>query len=188
MPLLLTLPAAVQAQFTYTSNNGAITITGYTGPGGAVTIPGMINGLPVTSIGYRAFAYCDFLTSIMIPNSVTNIGDLAFGSYSLNSITVDRLNPVYISVDGVLFDKGQTTLIQYPEGKAGSYAVPNSVTSIGSAAFRDCGLLSVTIPDSITDIGYGAFMGCTSLTSVTIPNSVTNIGGGVAGCPATEVG
>jgi hypothetical protein len=176
MPLLLTLPAAVQAQFTYTSNNGAITITGYTGPGGAVTIPGMINGLPVTSIGYRAFAYCDFLTSIMIPNSVTNIGDLAFGSYSLNSITVDRLNPVYISVDGVLFDKGQTTLIQYPEGKAGSYAVPNSVTSIGSAAFRDCGLLSVTIPDSVTDIWSESFDSCTSLTNVTIPDSVTSIG------------
>ena len=49
--LLLMLPAAVQAQdFTYTTNNGAITITGYTGPGGAVTIPDMINGLPVTSI------------------------------------------------------------------------------------------------------------------------------------------
>ena len=47
----LALPAAVQAQFTYTTNNGTITITGYTGSGGAVTIPGTINGLPVTSIG-----------------------------------------------------------------------------------------------------------------------------------------
>ena len=49
--LLLALPAVVQAQYTYTTNNGAITITGYTGPGGAVTIPSMTNGLPVTSIG-----------------------------------------------------------------------------------------------------------------------------------------
>ena len=55
--LLLALPAAVQAQFTYTTNNGAITITGYTGPGGAVTIPSTINGLPVTSIGDQAFVF-----------------------------------------------------------------------------------------------------------------------------------
>ena len=53
--LLLTLPAVVQAQFNYTTNNGTITITGYTGPGGAVAIPDTINGLPVTSIGDYAF-------------------------------------------------------------------------------------------------------------------------------------
>ena len=52
--LLLALPAAVQAQFTYTTNNGSITITGYTGQGGAVTIPDTINGLPVTDIGRYA--------------------------------------------------------------------------------------------------------------------------------------
>jgi hypothetical protein len=48
---LLTLPAVVQAQFTYTTNNGTITITKYTGPGGVVDIPATINGLPVTCIG-----------------------------------------------------------------------------------------------------------------------------------------
>ena len=55
--LLLALPAA-RAQFTYTTNNGAITITGYTGPGGDVIIPSMTNGLPVTSIGTAAFSAC----------------------------------------------------------------------------------------------------------------------------------
>jgi hypothetical protein len=49
--LLFALPAVVQAQFNYTTNNGTITITGYTGPGGDVTIPSATNGLPVTSIG-----------------------------------------------------------------------------------------------------------------------------------------
>ena len=51
--LLLTLPAVVQAQFTYTTNNGQITITRYTGPGGAVVIPTTINGRPVTPYGQK---------------------------------------------------------------------------------------------------------------------------------------
>jgi hypothetical protein len=60
---------------------------------------------------------------------------------------------------------------------ATSYTIPDSVTSIGSAAFEDCtSLKSVTIPDSVTSIGGGAFMYCRSLTSVTIPDSVTKIG------------
>jgi hypothetical protein len=73
--LLLALPAAVQAQFNFTTNNGAITITGYTGPGGAVTIPSTTNGLPVTTIGYEAFYSCTSLTNITIGNGVTSIGE-----------------------------------------------------------------------------------------------------------------
>src|SRR5687767_8739555 len=68
--LLLTLPAVVQAQFSYTTNNGTITITGYTGPGGAVVIPATINGRPVTRIGDQAFYYETSVTGITIPNSV----------------------------------------------------------------------------------------------------------------------
>ncbi|MGO8674946.1 MAG: hypothetical protein ACLQVX_03625 [Limisphaerales bacterium] len=51
LPLLVALPAMAQGQFNYAATNGAITITQYTGPGGVVTLPGAINGLPVTSIG-----------------------------------------------------------------------------------------------------------------------------------------
>jgi hypothetical protein len=87
--LLLALPAAVQAQFNYTTNNGSITITRYTGPGGDVTIPDTINDLPVTSIGGAAFEDCYGLTSITIPDSVTSIGDSAFsGCNDLTSITI----------------------------------------------------------------------------------------------------
>ena len=68
----------VQAQFNYTTNNGTITITGYTGPGGAVAIPDTINGLPVTRIGDSAFDGETSLTSVTIPNSVTSIGEEAF--------------------------------------------------------------------------------------------------------------
>ena len=65
-----------------------------------------------------------------------------------------------------------------------SVSIPNSVTSIGTAAFNMCsGLTRITIPDSVTTIGNGAFQGCTSLTSITIPDSVTSIGTyAFAGC------
>src|ERR1035437_6595132 len=87
--LLLTLPAVVQAQFTFTTNNGAITITGYTGPGGAVIIPDTTNGLPVSSIGDWAFNSCYSLTNVTIPNSVTNIGNYAFSRCTnLTSFTI----------------------------------------------------------------------------------------------------
>src|ERR1039457_664600 len=71
--LLLALPATVQAQFTFTTNNGTITITGYTGLGGVVTIPSTTNGWPVTSIGDYAFQH-SVLSSVIIPDSVTSIG------------------------------------------------------------------------------------------------------------------
>src|ERR1019366_6659139 len=156
--LLLALPAVVHAQFTFTTNSGAITITGYTG-GGAVVIPSTTNGWPVTSIGDWAFASCTSLTSLTIPNSVTTIGSGAFayctsltnitiGSSvtsieyspfgdctSLLAIMVDALNPAYSSVAGVLFNKSTNTLIQCPRGISGAYTIPNSVTNIRDWAF-----------------------------------------------------
>ena len=220
--LLLTLPPVVQAQFNYTTNDGTITITGYAGPGGAVAIPAIINGRPVStigdnafratsltsvtipssvvSIGAFAFSYCNGLTSVTIPSSVTSIGEAAFaectsltsvtipsnvtsigaqafyGCTSLITITVDGGNSAYGSADGVLFDKSQTTLIQFPGGKTGSYIIPSGVTSIGNYAFDRCtSLTGVMIPSGVTSIAFAAFSGCTSLTSVTIPSGVTSI-------------
>ena len=139
----------------------------------------------VTSIGEGAFSSCTGLTSVTIPNSVTSIGYAAFYNCTgLTSINVVDDNPNYISKDGVLFDKQQTTLIQYPGGKQGAYVIPNSVTSIRGYAFRNCtGLTSITIPNSVTSIGMGAFMNCTALTSVTIGDGVTSIGSSAfSGC------
>ena len=133
----------------------------------------------VTSIGDYAFYGCDRLESITIGDSVTSIGDAAFRyCESLTSIYVDENNTEYFSVDGVLFNKDKTILIQYPPDKADAeYTIPDSVTSIGDWAFFDCSsLTSITIPDSVTSIGDYAFYYCTSLTSITIPDSVTSIG------------
>ena len=138
-----------------------------------VTIP---NG--VTNIGSSAFQNCASLGGVFIPTSVTNIGLYAFDSCGgLTAITVDPQNMNYSSVDGILINQGQSTLVQCPGGESGYYTVPNSVTSIGSSAFDSCAsLTSVTIANSVGNISDFAFDGCAGLTNITIPNSVTNIG------------
>jgi len=139
-----------------------------------VTIP-----IGVTSIGDSAFSGCSQLPGIAIPASVTNIGDAAL-SYCLKmtNIVVDPANPNYASAGGVLFDKAFRTLIRYPAGITGTYAISNSVVNIGRAAFQSGNLTAVTIPESVTNIGDWAF-GYSSLTDMTIPGSIRNIGSNV---------
>ena len=168
--------------WTYSALDSQATITGYSGVGGAVEIPAVVDGISVVKVGddsSQIFGSGNTtVTSVTIPDSVTSIADLAF-SYctSLASITVDTGNLNYSSVDGRLFNKLQTFLIQYPAGILDdSYTIPDSVTSIVNYAFADCtSLTSITIPDSVTSIASGAFYACTSLTGVTIPDSVTSI-------------
>lgn len=137
----------------------------------SVTIPSS-----VTSIGVTAFYECDGLTSITIPNSVTSIGGGAFNDCDgLTSIVVESENTAYDSRDNcnAIIETASNTLIKGCKNTT----IPNSVTSIGDAAFYNCdGLTSITIPNSVTSIGDNAFNDCDSLTSVTIPNSVTTIG------------
>ena len=132
----------------------------------------------ITSIGAQAFYECSALTSVAIPASVTTIGPGAFGECSkLTAITVDADNPGYSSTNGVLFDKSQSTLIQFPSRETGgSYTIPGSVVTIGDYAFEGASLSSVMIPNGVSNIGLEAFNDCQNLTNVTIPSSVTSIG------------
>ena len=120
------------------------------------------------------------LEEICIPSSVSSIeAGIAFPEESqLQSIRVDEQNPSFSSVDGVLYDKGQTVLWQMPmKSEMTDFAIPASVTSIRENAFYGCtGLTSIGIPSSVTAIGDHTFQNCTGLTSIEIPSSVTTIG------------
>lgn len=129
----------------------------------------------VTGISDHAFDFCIGIEVINIPKTVTNISDNRTfrGCSSLVAINVDKDNPKYVSVDGVLFNKDMTTLVCYPGGKAGDYVIPTTVTHIGFVAFERCHkLTSVTIPNTVTYIEEGAFYYCTRLKSIYIPSSV----------------
>ena len=134
----------------------------------------------VTVIELYAFSGCSSLESIEISENVTELdGGTAFSNCSsLESINVDVNNENYMSEDGVLFNKLQTEIIKYPEGKKDikKYIIPEKVTTIGWMGFARCNNLeSVVIPEGVTNIEYSAFTGCSSLKSISIPSSVTSI-------------
>jgi hypothetical protein len=178
--LLLAAPAVVQAQFSYTTNADGITltITGYSGPGGAVSIPAAINDLQVINIGENAFASGEFdenrsLTGVTIPFGVTNIGSGAFAyCVALSEVTIP--SSVTSIGGGAFFGCGMTGV-----------TIPGSVTSLGYEVFGDCALTSVSIPESVTNIGSAAFCECNNLGRVTIRGSVTSVESGLCNnCPS----
>lgn len=152
-----------------------LTSIGYQAFGGTalknITLPPALK-----TIGEGAFIECGSLLSVFIPASVTTIGNYVF-TYSTGLKNVDPANLNYSSIDGVLFDKSQTTLIHCPISLAGSYTIPSTVSIIDLRAFERCrDLTSITIPSGVTTIKNLGFAECVKLTTLSIPSSVTSIG------------
>jgi hypothetical protein len=139
-------------------------------------------GKGLTNIGILTFHLCTALTNITFPNSLIAIEDYAFAQSGLTSvtlprnvsylgeapfscndlatITVDAQNASYSSSNGVLFDKNQSTLIEFPSGMGGNYTVPASVTSIGGGAFIFCASLTgVFFEGNAPGLGDSVFVG-----------------------------
>ncbi len=217
---------SAHGQFSYSTNSdGTLTITHYTGSGGAVVIPLSANGRTVTVVGYHsfdsltnvtsvvlpttvtnivyeAFSDCGGLTNITIPSGVMQIGhdtfyncrnlpsitipasvtSIGWGAFScctcLTGIFVNVSNPAYMSLNDVLFDKTEGTLVQCPGGIPGNYVIPSIVTNVADEAFRGCSsLATISASSNLKRIGNYSFESCSSLTSFTIPSTVTSIGG-----------
>lgn len=161
------LQASTFGKFTYKDNGTSVTITGYpTSATGTVSIPGTINGEPVTAIGYQAFYGCEFLTHISISSDVTSISVSAFeGCRGLTGMTI----PSGVVTIGNRAFYGCTGLT--------GVAIPQTVISIGVDAFYSCySMTSVTIPSGVTKIGSSAFDGCKNLVSATFIGRAPTVG------------
>ena len=196
-------------------SDGTAEITGYNGNAETLEIPSQLDGHAVTGIGDGAFFAPGILslTSVTIPDSVTNMVDNPFPyCVKLTGFNVSTDSEYFYVTDGVLFSKPDARLICYPCGLAlAEYSIPEGTQAIGDNAFYRCSsltsvtipasvtiiddaafffcqnLVSITIPDNVTDIGAQAFCGCIGLTSVTIPGSVTSIGEDAFDCCGEEL-
>ena len=146
----------------------------------------------VTGVGQRAFHNCNGpLTSVVVPNTVTSIGELAFaGNGQLSSVILP--NSVNTIGDRIFYDCQSLASVQLPVGisvltlemfyncvSLTSFVIPPTVTRIEERAFYGAGLHSVEIPESVTYIGEEAFLSCLSLSSVDLPNTTIEMGSGV---------
>ena len=183
--LITTIDDGANLRYELINDGSAYKVTGYyVLENKDLIIPGSYRGLPVIEIDSDAFYDAD-LTSVVVPDSVTSIGNGAFiNNNNLNSATgpIELFNANIITMDNLVrvnITSGTTITPEQFGGlrRLSVVTIGNSVTSIGNYAFSICSsLTSVTIGNSITSIGVGVFSYCSSLTSITIPNSVTSIG------------
>ena len=182
------------------NNDGTVSTFFYKGNEKNVTVPSEIDGKTVTTIAWSTFNGYSGLKSVVLPDTVTVLGgcfyncrglekitisknviqiynDTFKGCTSLKNIYVAKENSTYSSLDGVLTNKEENEIIMVPNGKEGSYTVPEQISSLrGFASFNGCEKLTeITLSDKIKVIPPYAFRDCTQLKKVNFPNTLTEI-------------
>lgn len=164
----------------------------------------------VKEISASGFINCTQLTTINISESVATIKEGGFKNCTaITKYAVDDNNTNYSDIDGVLCNKGKTTLLQFPIGRTGDYTIPESITKIADDSFYGSRLGKVTIsknvetigkeafrlsknlacvefeePSSVTLLDTYCFWSCASLTTITLPASLKTINGNAfLNCP-----
>lgn len=118
------------------------------------------------------------ISTLYIPENLRYIGEYAFiGLESLKNYQVDKNNPNYTAIDGVLYSKDKTKLIAFPAGREGSFMVPSYVEAIGFGAFENSHLSKITFAKDINllTLGWRAFYGAENITEITLPSSLISI-------------
>ncbi len=204
-------PVASADDFTYTKDENGITLTAYTGEGGVLILPDVIEEAKVVALGDALFKDNTALTALAIPDSVERIGaELLSGCRSLQVLKTPQLGQTrtsaqYLayffgaaspqsgafkigsSLDTVILSEACTRLDAqafYSCYRLIMVILPETLREIGSYAYSGCSSLKYTnLPDGLTTLGDGALSDCTSLLSLTLPDSLTSIGSGVLmGC------
>lgn len=180
--------------------DGTVEITGYHGTAAEVTIPDTLDGKTVTSLGSKAFANLDFLTSVTLPSGLVTVGNHAF--QDCDKLTTMNLNSGLTHIgEGAFEHLDALETITFPDSLAiiGPWAfancrkltnlqLPQNLEIIYYCAFIHCyGLTDVTIPDSVTSVGRDAFRHCKGLKTATLGAKVSSLGHRVFdNCPALE--
>lgn len=158
--------AAMYGNLSYGVSNGTVGIVGCDPYATEIVIPEKIGGYPVVAITKGAFSDHNKITRIIIPDSVTSIGDEAFSGCT--ALTEIKLPDSITSIGNNVFENCSSLE---------DITIPDSVTSYGNYAFMNCGSLkNIAFPEGTTNIGNGVLFGCRSLKSITIPETVTDIG------------
>lgn len=158
LPENITLKAKWTYAFVFREIADGVELCSYLGNEVQVQIPAQWNGMPVSRIAANAFSFRAKIERIEIPASVREIADGAFVyCQSLSTLAVDADNPVFVSVDGVLYNRAQTVLIRCPGTRNTPLVLPQTLTAIRPYAMQNCtSLKEITFPDTLTEIGARA--------------------------------
>lgn len=168
LPIIVQADSGTYGNLKYFAYDEYVEITGYNGEPSEIEIPSEINGLPVTEVFAQAFENCYSLASVIIPDSITNIGYNAFkGTGIYNDLNNWENGVLYIG----------NYLVEVDKDISGTCYIKDGTKHIAYGAFRECiNLTSVIIPDSVTDISGRIFYGCSNLAEIVLPDNLTNIG------------
>ncbi len=158
----------------------------------SITIPAYIEGKPVTAVSKSAFNNRYYLQEIILPATMKDFpAEAVAGTARLQTISVDLTNPVYESVDGVLFKKGKTELVCFPIKHGTSYTVPSTVKSIADYAFYGGSysiLQTIYFNEGLQSIGRRAFYMNPAISSINFPSTLRTIGEGAFSCVSSDYG
>ena len=153
--------------FQYEKNEFRVLIKNYLGSDSIVTIPSVIDELPVTEIAASAFDSCEDLITIEFPNSLLKIGDNAFSNCT--SLEEIKLPDSLAEIGSGAFSYCENLL---------KVKLSKSLVKIGDNAFEGCdSLTSIRFPESLQFIGSGVLSDCYSLANVYIPKSLKHVTG-----------
>ena len=171
----------------YTIADSKAAIVDYVGDGGALTVPAALQGADVVEIGYWAFAYNENLTSVVLPDTVTTIGNRAFMHSKISSVNIPE--NVTAILEGAFSWMPNLLAVEVPAGVtelpymvfAQDWALETvtlngGLETIGDDCFRVCtSLTAITLPDTVTQLGQACFYGCTALADVKLSALMTEI-------------
>lgn len=127
----------------------------------------------IVAIEETAFSHCLNLKTLRIGKSVEKIKWNMYRCNSLSNIFVDEKNKNFYDIDGVLFHEKE--LIAFPQGRVGTYIIPNGIKKIGKHAFKSCNISTIVFPETLEEIGTNAFYECNNIKEFFLPRSIKKI-------------